>query len=61
MEDINAFNNLGTLSQANQVLQARLAVLGDRKDLHELKYVPNDTPIGILLIIMLGTSSNAMR
>ncbi|KAI1160790.1 hypothetical protein F5B18DRAFT_487071 [Nemania serpens] len=37
MEDINAFNNLGTLSQANQVLQARLAVLGDRKDLHELK------------------------
>ncbi|KAI1194640.1 hypothetical protein F5X97DRAFT_346526 [Nemania serpens] len=37
MEDINAFNNLGTLSQANQVLQARLAVLGDRKDLHELR------------------------
>lgn len=37
MEDINVFNNLSTLSQANQVLQARLAVLGERNDLHELK------------------------
>ncbi len=37
MEDINIFNSLGTLSQANHVLQARLAVLGERKDLHELK------------------------
>ncbi|KAI0111106.1 hypothetical protein GGR51DRAFT_65815 [Nemania sp. FL0031] len=37
MEDINDFNSLGTLSQANRVLQARLAVLGERKDLHELK------------------------
>ncbi|KAI8630195.1 hypothetical protein F5Y19DRAFT_474579 [Xylariaceae sp. FL1651] len=37
MDDINVFNGLSTLSQANQVLQKRLAVLGNRKDLHELK------------------------
>ncbi|KAI3316737.1 hypothetical protein HD806DRAFT_421618 [Xylariaceae sp. AK1471] len=37
MEDITIFNDLGTLSQANQVLQTRLTVLGERRDLHELK------------------------
>ncbi|KAI0202876.1 hypothetical protein F4808DRAFT_458583 [Astrocystis sublimbata] len=37
MEDIKTFNDLGTLSQANQVLQSRLAVLGERRDLHELR------------------------
>lgn len=37
MYDIEVFNSLRTLSQSNEVLQQRLAVLGERRDLHELK------------------------
>lgn len=50
MEDINAFNNLGTLSEANRVLQARLAVLGERKDLHELRCAITCKPTIMMLI-----------
>lgn len=38
MTDISIFNDLTTLSEANEILVKRLANLGERSDLAELKY-----------------------
>lgn len=38
MTDISIFNDLSTLSEANKVLQGRLAVLGEKSDLAGLRY-----------------------
>jgi len=39
MTDISVFNSLSTLSEANEVLRARLAILGEKADLAGLKAI----------------------
>lgn len=37
--NISVFNSLTSLSEANEILQERLATLGERADLAELRYL----------------------
>lgn len=37
MNDSDMFNSLGTVGEANDILDEKLAALGDRADLHELR------------------------